>query len=55
MVKTSPKNPVKKLLGSIFPENFDYDGIKYRTAKTKSVFAGLCRLDAAFKKNSPVV
>lgn len=43
----------RKVVGSIFPENFEFDGQKYRTHRTNEVFALICSLDKSFKKQQP--
>ncbi len=48
--KTVPLSTKQKIVGSIFPEKFEFDGKDYRTAKTNAVFDLICSLDKGFKQ-----
>lgn len=43
----------QRIIGSIFPEKFQFDGKKYRTARINEVFALICSLDKGLKKKQP--
>ena len=38
----------QKMIGSIFPENIEFDGRQYRTNRANEVFAEICCLDKGF-------
>lgn len=43
----------QRIIGSIFPEKFEFDGKKYRTARINEVFSLICSLDKGLAKRKP--
>jgi len=51
--KKAPADTKRKIVGSIFPENIEFDAKNYRTKRVNEIFALLFNTDKDFKIKQP--